>query len=162
MDSELTAPIPARLAGPSEHEAHSFAVMLQAGLPPSEAILYFTDLDDPGDVAQLLAKWQRSRAVKVAMVRLMGKPWQEMSTEEMIKSGLDFHYRGLAYVLFSHNYAEAGPQDKAKLDSARAALEAKLAGLAGKTDALSRFFDDISTGKLKLQAAAVKLPPGLN
>lgn len=146
---------------PTEAEAYAFAVMLQAGLPPSDAITYFTESQDPADVAQLLAKWQRSSRVRTAMRSLMGKSWQEMSLDEAIRYSLDFHYRGLAYVLFSHHYAEVGPNDKAKLDTARTALENKLAGLSGKTDALSRFFDDIQSGKLKLQAPPVVAPEKL-
>lgn len=150
---------------PTESEAMAFAIMLRAGLPSSEAIRYFSDEPDAGYLAELLHRWTHARLVKQAVVKLLGKAWQDMSTEEMIKQGLDFHYRGLAYVLFSHNYAEASQTEKAKLDTARIALETKVAGMAGKTDALSRFFDDITAGKLKLATPgaqpALQLPSGL-
>lgn len=136
---------------PTESEAMAFAIMLRAGLPSNEAMLYFLAEDtDPSIAAEQLHKWTHSRKVKQAIVKLLGKAWQDMTTEEMIKTGLDFHYRGLAYVLYSHNYSEANSTEKAKMDAARIALETKLAGFAGKTDALSRFMDDISSGKLKL------------
>jgi hypothetical protein len=73
-----------------------------------------------------------------------------MTLEEKIKTATDNHYAQLAYFLFSHNYSDLGTTDKAKADTARQALEAKLAGTAGKGDALSQFFSDINSGKIKL------------
>lgn len=145
---------------PTSEQAFQFALMLQAGLPASEAILYFTDSSDPAEVAAMLAKWMRSRAFKEATLKLMGRPWHEMGLEEKIRHALDIHYAGLAYLLFSHNYAEVGPGDKAKLDSARQSLEAKLAGQAGRGDELSRFLNEVATGKLRLPAAPSALKVG--
>jgi hypothetical protein len=59
-----------------------------------------------------------------------------------------------SYMLFSNNYIEANSTDKQKLDTARGAIESKLAGTAGKLDALSQFYDDINSGKLKLNKPA--------
>lgn len=137
--------------GPSDEQARAFAVMLSAGLPAEQAILYFTDTQDPAQVSEMLRVWTRSRKVQAAQALLMGKSWQEMSLEERIKYALDQHYSALAYLLYSTNYNSVGPQDKAKLDTARVALEQKLAGTAGKGDALSQFFEDFRAGKLKLQ-----------
>jgi hypothetical protein len=139
---------------PSEDQAKQFCIMLQAGLPASQAILYFTETSDPGELAGTLKAWMRSRVVRKAQQELMGKSWQQMSLEERIKTALDQHYAGLAYLLFSTNYVEAGSVEKGKLDSARVALEAKMAGTAGKTDALSQFFADINSGKVKLSKPA--------
>lgn len=136
--------------GPSKDQALQFAIMLGAGLPASEAILYFTESEDPRELQEMLSGWMRSRAVKSAMAELQGKAWTDMSLEEQINNALNQHYRGLAYFLHSHHYAEVGEKDKAKLDTARNALEAKVAGTAGKGDALSQFFADINSGKLKL------------
>lgn len=135
---------------PSPEQALQFATMLRAGLPASDAILYFTDSTDPREVGQMLQDWQKSRAVRRAMLALMGKPWEEMTLDEQCRHALDLHYAGLAYFLYSHNYSEVGSQDKPKLDTARTALEAKLAGTAGKTDALTAFFEDVRSGRVKL------------
>lgn len=143
---------------PTDDDALQFCIMLQAGLPPEQAICYFTDSPDPADVALLLSKWMRCRAVKRAQQRLLGKSWQEMTLEERVETGLTYHYNSLAYLLFSQNYSSVGPADKAKLDSARNALEQKKAGTAGQGDALSRFMDDLRTGKVKV---AAKAAPGL-
>lgn len=135
---------------PTDEEAMQFCIMLQAGLPADQAILYFAQSDDPGEIAEQLRKWQRSRAVQKAQTALMGKAWQDMTLEEKIENGLNYHYASLAYLLFSTNYCSVGSADKAKLDSARQSLEAKRAGTAGQGDPLSRFMDDFRLGRIKL------------
>lgn len=135
---------------PTSDQAFDFALIIQAGMPAADAIRYFTDSTDSRELAEMVHSWQTSQEVQRAQLKLMGKKWQDMSLEERIKTGLDQHYNSLAYLLFSHNYVEATVTDKAKLDSARTALEAKLAGTAGKTDALSRFLDDVSSGRVRM------------
>jgi hypothetical protein len=138
---------------PTDEQALQFAMILQAGLPATQAIQYFTDASDPLELGQLTAKWLRSRAVKQAQTKLMGRAWTDMSLEERIDKALNQHYAGMAWLLFSTHYVDASTSDKGKLDSARQALEARKAGTAGKGDALSRFFDDLNTGRLKLSGA---------
>lgn len=140
---------------PTEEQALQFALMIQAGLPPSEAILYFVESEDPAYIGAILSKWQRSRAVKRAAAKLLQKPWQELTLEERIRLALDQTYAQMAYLLYSKHYGEVAPNDKAKLDTARQALEAKLAGTAGKTDALTQFFEDVRSGKLNLRPVKV-------
>ena len=136
---------------PDKDSAFQFAVMLQAGLPAAQAILYFLPPDvDPGEAALTCRKWLSSSTVKTASAKLLGKSWTDMTLDEKIKVALDHHYAGLAYFLFSHNYTDLGQQEKLKADTARQALEAKMAGVAGKTDALSQFFNDINSGKIVL------------
>lgn len=146
-------------SGPSPDQALQFVIMLSAGLPPEQAILYFIDPDlDPSQIAVLLRKWTHSRAVKAAQHQLLGKNWQDMTLEERIDHGLSYHYNSLAYLLFSTNYSSVGPTDKAKLDSARLALEAKKAGTAGAQDPIQRFWDDLRTGRIKVPGT---VPPPL-
>lgn len=158
METLTSSPVRSSTDLPSDDDALQFCIMLQAGLPADQAILYFTDDSDPADVAVLLSKWMRCRAIKKAQQRLLGKSWQEMSLEERIETGLTYHYNSLAYLLFSQNYSVVGPADKAKLDSARTALEAKKAGTAGQGDALSRFMDDLRTGRVKVAGKPAPLP----
>lgn len=134
---------------PSNEQAFQFAIMLQAGLPAEDAILYFTDEVDQELLEEMLRGWLSSKEVKQAILTLQGKPWNEMSLDEKIRTSLDFTYSSMAYFLLTHNYGSLGRDDKAKADSARAALEAKLAGTAGKGDALSEFFADLKADKLK-------------
>src|SRR5687767_14345913 len=133
-----------------------YAIMVQAGLPPSEAIGYFAETNEPAELAAMLISWQKSRAVQKATALLMKKPWQDMTLDERIRLALDHTYSQMAYLLFSKHYGEVGQVDKGKLDTARQALEAKLAGTAGKGDALSQFFADIKEGKLILNKPVVK------
>lgn len=135
---------------PDEDQAYQFAVMLRAGLPASEAILYFIDETDPAVIAVLITKWQRSKAVKKATLALLGKPWQELTTEERMQTALDLHYSQLATFLYMHNYLEVGSAEKAKADTARVAIEARLHGTAGQADPLTKFFEDLRSGRLKL------------
>jgi hypothetical protein len=142
---------------PTEDQAMQFAIILSAGLPPSEAIRYFTLSDDPGEIIQTMHKWLKSALVRKAQNKLLGKQWQDLSLDERIKLSLDRHYSGMAWLLFSQHYAEADGSMKGKLDQARIALEAKQAGTSGKMDALSQFFDDINRGRVKL-AKPITLP----
>lgn len=140
--------------GPSDDQALQFAIMLGAGLPAEQAILYFTESDDPATVHLMLQKWTRARNVQTAQKTLLGKSWQEMSLDEKIDTALNQHYAALAFLLFSTNYVSASSTEKGKLDSARTALEAKKAGVAGKGDALSMFFDDVKSGRIKLSSGS--------
>lgn len=135
--------------------ALQFAIMLQAGLPAGEAILYFTDSDDPLEIQAQLRRWMNSAAVRKATATLMKKPWQQMSLDERCRYALDQHYSQMAYLLHSNHYGAAESTLKAKLDTARQAIEAKLAGMAGKTDALSQFLERLGAGNRRVGAPAL-------
>lgn len=138
------------MAALDSDSALQFAVMLHAGLPAADAILYFTDSDDPGEIASQLRRWLGSRSVRAASAQLMKKPWQSMSLDERCRYALDQHYSQLAYLLHSQHYGEADASHKAKLDTARLAIEAKLAGMAGKTNALDQFLNELRTGNRRV------------
>ena len=138
------------LSRPTAEEAVQFAVMLDAGLPPESAIRYFYEAADSAEIMAELARWLKSTRVRRAAAELAGKSWTDMTLEERIDASLSRHYNGLAWFLFSTNYANAGQNEKGKLDTARTALEAKKAGQAGRGDPLTRFFDDLNSGKIKL------------
>lgn len=135
---------------PTEEQARQFALMVHAGLPPSEAMQYFIASEDPKELAETTRKWQRSRLVGRAQADLMGKQWQTMTLEEMCRYALDRHYAQLAYLLLSTHYSEVALPEKNKLDTARTAIEARLAGTAGKGDGFAQFLDDLRTGRVKL------------
>ena len=136
---------------PSPEQAEAFAIMLNVGMPPADAMGYFVDLSDwnPGAIRGLADRWLRSRLVVAASRKLMGKGWEEMTAEERIKHAVDKHYGELAYFLYSHNYSTLEGVDKIKADTARQVLEAKLAGLAGQLDPMARFWDDFRKGMLE-------------
>jgi hypothetical protein len=135
---------------PTEDQAMAFCIMLQTGLPAEQAMLYFTDTNDPAELNQMVKAWLRSHAVARAQRELMGKSWQEMTLDERIGKSLEQHYASLAYLLFSTNYCTVQGTEKSKLDSAREALERKVAGTSGKGDELQRFMDDLRSGKLQM------------
>lgn len=132
---------------PSPDEATQFCMMLQAGLPAGEAIRYFTAEEDPATLGIILRKWRRCREVARAWKVIQGKSWTDMTLDEKMRAGLDMAYAGLAFVLYNTNYAEASASEKAKLDTARTAIEQKLAGTAGAGDPMSRFIADMQAGK---------------
>ena len=144
------------MTGPDKNNALQFAIMLNAGLPARDAILYFAESDDPSTLAQQLNVWLRSKNVREALSTLQGKSWQQMSLKEKMTAALDQHYAGLAYFLYSNNYSDLGSQDKLKADTARTAIEAKVAGNAGKMSALDEFFADFKSGKLKLKTTPLE------
>lgn len=136
---------------PTKEEAWQFALMLGSGMPSSEAIAYFfPDEPDANILRSIHDRWVKSEAVSDATLRLQGKAWQQMSAEEKIRLALDNHYAQLAYFLYSRNYVELEGTGRQKADTARQALEAKLSGMAGKMDALTRFYDDILQNRVKL------------
>lgn len=141
---------------PSEIEAQQFAIMLEAGLPAHDAIVYFSDGLEASEVGLMAAKWPRSAAVRRASAALKPRKWQEMSLEEKLKDAIDYHYTTLAYVLRSNHYGEADSATKSKLDEARKAIEARLAGTAGKTTEITKFFDDLAAGRIASLGAATQ------
>lgn len=136
---------------PTPEQARAFALMLTHGLPGIDAIAYF--FPDEEDVALLqhdLGAWGRCAAVRRAFKQVQGGEWHELAPAQQIELAINKHYCELAYILYANNYAELEGLMKQKADTARVALEAKLAGNAGKMDALSAWMDDIRTGKVKL------------
>lgn len=136
---------------PTKDEALQLALMLNAGMPSSDAIRYFFSPDeDPQRLQFEHERWLRSEAVQKALLQVMGKAWQDMSLDERVKFAVDKHYAEMAYFLYAHNYGELVGTEKQKADTCRQALEAKLAGSAGKMNALSQWFEDVRVGRVKL------------
>lgn len=141
---------------PTREQADHFALMLASGMPSIEVIAYFAPPDaTQSEVENLHARWIKSKEIGQAILRLQGKAWQDLSLEERIKLAIDRHYSEMAYFLYSRNYGTLVGAEKQKADTCRQALEAKLAGMAGKMDALSRFWEDISSGKIRLANVTV-------
>lgn len=136
---------------PTREEATQFAILLSSGVPSRVAVTYFLPEGFPeGSVLALHEKWMASEPLQKAILHLQGKAWQEMSVEERITLSIEKHYSEMAYFLYANNYVDMVGAAKTKADTCRSALEAKLAGLAGKTDALSRFWDDVIAGRVQI------------
>lgn len=146
---------------PSEQQAYQFATMLSVGMPSQEAIRYFIPGDEEwteSSIGGLHDKWMRSRLVKQSLTALQGKSWEQLNLEERMRFSLDKHYGEMAYFLYSHHYSTLNGPDKAKADTARVSLEAKLAGTAGQLDPLEQFWGDLKSGKIKLSSPAAFVP----
>jgi hypothetical protein len=140
------------MAKPTKEQALQFAIMLSSGVPSRVAVTYFLPDDFPeGSVIGLHEEWMKSEAIQQAILQLQGKAWQEMTVEERINLSIEKHYSEMAYYLYANNYVDMVGAAKTKADTCRSALEAKLAGLAGKTDALSRFWDDVVAGRVQIR-----------
>lgn len=141
---------------PTADQAMQFAMMLMAGMPGADSIRYF--FEDEKDQAAMLDRWMASREVAAAIKKLQNdKDWQQMSLDERVRLAVDKTYNEMAWFLYSRNYSELGGAERAKADICRQALEAKIAGLAGKLDAITRFWDDVRSGRVVLAAPAPKV-----
>lgn len=152
MADPISTPPPtfSLIGRPSKEEAFQFATILSVGVPSIDAIQYFLteeEKTDPTLVDRVHRHFLQSGRVARAQTEIMGKPWQDMSLEERIKFSIDKHYGELAYFLYSHNYSQVSGVELTKANTCRQVLEAKLAGLAGTTDPLTRFYEDMRAGK---------------
>ena len=144
---------PRRILPPDETQAKQFALLLFAGVAPSEAVQVFLDLEDFKQLMGALEVWRKNRGVRAALNNLRGGAWERKSTEHMIGEALEQHYRQLAFTLDNMHYFEATPQDRQKLDAARDALEKKQAGTAGQSDGLTEFMNALRANKVKVLRA---------
>jgi hypothetical protein len=139
---------------PSNKDAWQLALMVQAGMPPIDAIRYFYPDEDNGSVlVRLAAAWGKSNAYQESTRRLQGKIFSEMGLDERINYTLELHYSQLAYFLYSNNYSTMNPAECKKADTCRQALETKLAGNAGIANPLVQFWNDVKSGKTVLAPA---------
>ena len=140
------------MAKPTKEQALQFAIMLSSGVPSRVAVTYFLPEDFPeGSVIGLHEEWMKSEAIQQAILQLQGKAWQEMTVEERINLSIEKHYSEMAYYLYANNYVDMVGAAKTKADTCRSALEATRAGLAGKTDAISRVWDDVVAGLVQIR-----------
>ena len=128
-------------------EAREFAVMVLSGAPIAAIVPYFWAVgvaEEPLLACEAL--WPRQTEVVEAIQRLTGgHPWHELTDEARLDLALTKHYNELAYVLWTTNYADVTGAAKTKADTCRQAIEAKVAGMAGKESPLARFYHDLLT-----------------
>jgi hypothetical protein len=128
-------------------QAEEFARIVLSGVPTSRAVYYFLPAECTKDDAEEAAKeWYAQKEVQDSLQRLTGGvPWQRLDRNERLTLALDKHYAELAYFLWSNNYSELDGAGKQKADTCRQALESKVAGTAGKGNAMERFYEDLLT-----------------
>lgn len=150
--SELTD----RVSPITADEAQQFALILASGMPHLDAMGYLRPDLEGQDLKVELDRWMGSAKVQQAIVTLQGGAWQAMPLDRKIEFAIEKHYTELAYFLYRNNYNDLDGSQRAKADICRQTLETKLAGMAGKLDALSQFWADVQSGKVKLQSQAVQ------
>src|SRR3990167_10639471 len=161
---------PISIGLPTSEQAKQFALMVNLGAPEKEAIRYFIpEGETPQDnqVLALAARWMRFKTVQKELNSLQGKSFEDMTPNERIRCAIDKHYAQLAYFLYTRSYVVADGAVKNKMDTARETLEKKLAGTSGALSAIEAFFNDINSGKLKLDPAptpivVASIPAGIN
>ena len=126
-------------------EAQEFAKIVMSGVPTHRAVRYFTPLAmDDDDIRDFSRACYAQSEVQAALQLLSGGvPWQSLSKEQRLSIALDKHYAELAYFLWANNYADLDGAGKQKADTCRQALDAKVAGTAGKGNAMERFYEDL-------------------
>jgi hypothetical protein len=126
-------------------EAEQFVMMVLSGAPIPEVVRYFCDESMSDE--ELLAYeelWPTQREVLAAMERTMGgEAWHKLSDEQRLDVSLKKHYNEMAYVLWTTNYADITGAQKLKADTCRQAIEAKVAGMAGRESPLAQFYHDL-------------------
>lgn len=145
---------------PSREQADHFALMLASGMPSLEVMSYFlAEGAGPQEIELAHNRWIRSKEIQAAILRLQGKAWQELSLEDRIRLAIERHYSEMAYFLYTHNYGQLSGAEKQKADTCRQALEAKISGMAGKMDAITRFWDDVQSGRISLKTSTIPSVP---
>lgn len=129
-------------------EAMKFAILTQKGVPQADALAYIFQEWTIEQCREALPRFRRLEIVRRACLALESKPWEEMSLEEVTDLALEKTRREAAYYLTANNYAELGGAARTKADACRQLLETWRAGMAGKHNELTQFFDDLKSGKL--------------
>ena len=126
-------------------QAEEFARIVLSGVPTHRAARYFLPPHvEAAEVQDASNEFYRQAEVQAALEKLTGGvPWQRMSKDERLSIALDKHYAELAFFLWSNNYSDLDGAGKQKADTCRQALEAKVAGTAGKGNAMERFYEDL-------------------
>ena len=126
-------------------EATDFASMVLSGAPVAEVVPYFCPDDATEDrLLQAEASWPMQPEVLVAIeIQTGGVPWHQLGDDRRLDVSLRKHYNEMAYFLWTTNYASCDGASKLKADTCRTAIEAKVAGMAGKESPLASFYHDL-------------------
>jgi len=125
--------------------AGEFAAMVLTGAPIAEAVRYFWDEEQPEAVLiECEETWPMQPAVLKALEQQSGgEAWHRLTDPQRLSLALKKHYNEMAYVLWTTNYVECDGGAKLKADTCRSAIEAKVAGMAGKESPLASFYHDL-------------------
>ena len=129
----------------TKREATDLAAMILSGAPITEAVRYFWDEEMPEET--LIAGedlWPVQPEVLQALEQQTGGvPGHQLTDDERLDISIRKHYNEMAYFLWTTNYTECDGASKLKSDTCRQAIEAKVAGMAGKESPLASFYHDL-------------------
>ena len=119
--------------------------MVLTEAPIAEAMRYFWDEEQPEAVLiECEETWPMQPAVLMALEQQSGgEAWHRLTDPQRLSLALKKHYNEMAYVLWTTNYVECDGGAKLKADTCRSAIEAKVAGMAGKESPLASFYHDL-------------------
>jgi hypothetical protein len=126
-------------------EAKELASMILSGAPVGEAVRYFLPEGvSEDDLLEAEEQWPMQTAVIRALEQQTGgTSWHRLGDDQRLDLSLRKHYNEMAYFLWTTNYTECDGASKMKSDTCRQAIEAKVAGMAGKESPLASFYHDL-------------------
>lgn len=131
-------------------QARDFARLLETGAAAEIIMAFLCPELEEAAVPELARRWLKDRAVKAARYDLLA--WEKVSLQDKARAGLERTYAAIAWHhKFSKPYTEQETSERSKTDATIPVLERFLAGTAGQKDATTQFFEDVLSGKRKLQ-----------
>ena len=129
----------------TKREATDLAAMILSGAPITEAVRYFWDEEMPEETLIACEElWPVQPEVLQALEQQTGGvPWHQLTDDQRLDISIRKHYNEMAYFLWTTNYTECDGASKLKSDTCRQAIEAKVAGMAGKESPLASFYHDL-------------------
>ena len=126
-------------------EAKELASMILSGAPVGEAVRYFRVAELPEEtLIACVELWPVQPEVLQALEQQTGGvPWHQLTDDQRLDISIRKHYNEMAYFLWTTNYTECDGASKLKSDTCRQAIEAKVAGMAGKESPLASFYHDL-------------------
>lgn len=103
--------------------AFQFVRILGAGIPALDALIYFAPehfaLIDDKQRLDWLTAWSTSPLTVRALNTLNGAAWEDLDKDKRLELALDKTLAGLAYFLYTHDYAMVDGVELKKHDAAR-------------------------------------------
>lgn len=130
---------------PTADQARLFARMLELSMPGEMGVAHLLPELDPVMYPELARRWEKDPLVRAA--RFDVRTWMEQTREQRMTRALEKAYDGGAIYLMTVDFVKAEAAQLAKCFKVVELLERKMAGEAGKTDAIAQFWIDMIAKK---------------
>lgn len=108
--------------------AEQFVKVLAAGVPATDALVYFAPEHFAAQTPEQIATWQRQWLTSNIVIRAFnsfnGGAWEELDKDRRLELSVDKTLAELAYFLYTHNYQDCYGIELTKHDAARKDLMA--------------------------------------